>query len=262
MLDEKVVGSLIKLLSENELSELQNDLKDAFGADYTARIDSDSILKSQIEIMILNIVKKAHPEQYNEILSEHKVVKSERDTKAELIRYFSGSKPQEAAVEHDKTEFNEIPAEVDEDTHTANERETNYNLLLDGRFKIIKSFDYFMDSFDEENKDILIKIFLYISVFIFVISIILTYGNASNISDIKALYSDGNLNFLYSYAEICKVNIDFAKDNDCVLSEVNKKISTLSNAKFLNIFFAVITFILILFLLIYKYTYRENKVKN
>ena len=255
MLDEKVVGSLIKLLSEEEVSNLQNDLKGTFGEDYSAKIDGDLKLKAQIEIMIINMVKKEHPEQYQVIMKEHGVVYDQPQTKAQLIKIFSGSQPEEQSADAHQIEADKIQVVVED------EPKANYNMLLDGRFKIIKNFDYFMDSFDEENKDILIKIFLYLSLFIFVVSIVLAYGNASNINDIKALYSDGNLNFLYSYAEICKVDVAFAKGNECVLSEVNKKITTLSNSKFLNVFCIIFFFILILFLFIYKYTYRESKVK-
>lgn len=255
MLDEKVVSSLIKLLSEKEVSNLQNDLKGTFGEDYSAKIDGDFKLKAQIEIMIINMVKKEHPEQYQVIMKENGIVYDQPQTKAQLIKIFSGSQLEEHSADANQLEADKIQVVV------RDEPKANYNLLLDGRFKIIKNFDYLMDSFDEENKDILIKIFLYLSLFIFAVSIVLAYGNASNISDIKALYSDENLNFLYSYAEICKVDVALAKGNECVLSEVNKKITTLSNSKFLNVFCIIFFFILIIFLFIYKYTYRESKVK-
>ncbi|MDI9757473.1 hypothetical protein QM276_17910, partial [Acinetobacter baumannii] len=76
------------------------------------------------------------------------------------------------------------------------------------------------------------------------------------------MYDIGHKTFLFQYAEVCNVNVEVAKANPCVISEINKRISELSNSRFWNTFGVVLFSLLSCFFFYHISTYRDSKDKH
>lgn len=285
MISESTIKSLHGLLNDDEKEILKISIIETYGADVGQKVDKNPAIQDSINQIIYEFTKSKYPDKVERIVfdanesieTQLKIKHISDDLDVTTLKDFTvggdvSSEVTAASLEApDGSEFNDSLNNINNQTPNqvqtpddANERDNNYNYnwLLDGRGKSSFYIDKLLNGLDEESREIVIKCLLYVSIFIVLISLILIILNTSNINQIQSLYDEGHRTFLFQYTEICNVNVRFAKENECVISEINKKISELSNSRFWNTLGLGIFSIISLFLFYQITTYRQSRDKK
>lgn len=279
MISSKTAQDLIHLLSEVEVKELRTSITETFGDDVGSEIDKNQNLQQKINHFIYQYVHSKHPDKtdkilfdVNESMSDFEQSQNVSSEQVPLLKDFVSSNNQTVlAGENTK---NVIQLDLSTDLTVNNEmQKTNlenhdndvnhdYNLILDGRSKLNILLEKYLSGVDDVAREIIIKCFLIISIFIALISLVMVLMNTSNINQIQEMYDIGHKTFLFQYAEVCEINVDVAKGNQCVISEINKRISELSNSRFWNSFGLVFFSAMACFFFYHISTYRDSKDKR
>lgn len=286
MISEATVKTLHSLLSDEEKAILKIDILDTYGSDIGQKIDKNPAIQQSINKYIYDFVKHKYSEQVDKILFDANETvdnvsalnESKNASKAEnndltTIKDFVGINIKNNDVLINSMVKPVEPMEPVEDKADQNEKEDqkktsekkkrfNFNLILDGRTKASIFIEKSLSGLDEESREIIIKCLLYISIFITIVSFLLILLNTSNINQIQSLYDGGQMNFLYQYAQICEIDVNTAKNNSCVISEINKRITELSNSRFWNTIGVSLFSVLSLFFFYQMTTYRQSKDKG
>ena len=279
MISSKTIYELYQLLNQSEVQELKSSITETFGADVESEVDKSPVLQQKINYFIYQYIHLKHPERTDKILfdaneSAHEVVKTEhlKSEPVPLLKDFvSNSSNKSLAPEEQKdviavtlpAELSDIPVEPTNQNHTGNnEVKHDYNIILDGRTKLNILLERYLSGVDDVAREIIVKCFLVISIFVALISLVMVLLNTTNINQIQEMYDIDHKTFLFQYAEVCNVNVEVAKANPCVISEINKRISELSNSRFWNTFGVVLFSLLSCFFFYHISTYRDSKDKH
>lgn len=285
MISSKTAQELIHLLSEIELKELISSIAETFGNDVGSEIDKNQNLQRKINHFIYQYVHSKHPDKTDKVLFDvnESVVDLEQtqyvsSEPVPLLKDFVYSNdhtglasetlnsviqddlPTDLAVDNEKQKNNSN--NLNDSKNSNIELNQYYNLILDGRSKLNILLEKHLSGVDDVAREIIIKCFLIISVFVALISLIMVLMNTSNINQIQEMYNFGHKSFLFQYAEVCGINVELAKGNPCVVSELNNRISELSNSRFWNSFGLVFFSVLACFFFYHISTYRDSKDKK
>lgn len=279
MISSKTAQELFHLLSENEVNELRSSIIETFGDDVDSEVDKNQNLQQKINHFIYQYVHSKHAGKtdkilfdVNESMYEAEQVQCENSEPVPLLKDFVSSNRHTRLANETLKNDNQVdnPAELSlnsekqissfqDENNVANH---DYNLILDGRTKLNILLEKHLSGVDDVSREIIIKCFLIISVFVALISLVMILMNTSNINQIQEMYDIGHKTFLFQYAEVCKVNVEVAKGNQCVISELNKRISELSNSRFWNTFGLVFFSALACFFFYHITSYRDSKDKR
>lgn len=271
MISEITIKSIHALLSDEEKDMLKLSIIEIYGEDVGQKVDKNPGIQDSINQLIYEFVKSKYSDQVERIIfdaneSVDKPLKNEVEDEdlKEVTRIkdyaVSADTRSEATIEN-TIDSGSAAAEQPIESGIAREakKDFNYNLILDGRTKSSIFIEKLLGGLDEESREIIIKCLLYISIFVSLISMVLIILNTSNINQIQTLYEEGQRNFLFQYTDICNVDVRQAKGNPCVISEINKRISDLSNSRFWNTMGLGIFSVLSLFFFYQISTYRQSR---
>ncbi|MFH3574981.1 hypothetical protein WAI05_21805, partial [Acinetobacter baumannii] len=86
-------------------------------------------------------------------------------------------------------ELSDIPVEPTNQNHTGNnEVKHDYNIILDGRTKLNILLERYLSGVDDVAREIIVKCFLVISIFVALISLVMVLLNTTNINQIQEMY--------------------------------------------------------------------------
>lgn len=228
MISSKTIYELYQLLNQSEVQELKSSITETFGADVESEVDKSPVLQQKINYFIYQYIHLKHPERTDKILfdaneSAHEVVKTEhlKSEPVPLLKDFvSNSSNKSLAPEEQKdvvavtlpAELSDIPVEPTNQNNTGNnEVKHDYNIILDGRTKLNILLERYLSGVDDVAREIIVKCFLVISIFVALISLVMVLLNTTNINQIQEMYDIGHKTFLFQYAEVCNVNVEVAK---------------------------------------------------
>lgn len=289
MISELTIKKLYSLLDEEEKDILKLSIIETYGEDVGKKVDKNPAIQDSINQLIYHYVKSKHSDQVDKLLFDvnesvddqhqaEKMVDSAQE-EAPTIKSFAVNSNCKSEISAEQLNIStEVPVvaeakaapNTNTNTNTNSDEESssknnnsifNFNLILDGRSKSSIYIDKLLGGLDEESREIVVKCLLYISIFIAIISLILIILNTSNINQIQSLYEEGQRNFLFQYTDVCNIDVNLAKNNPCVISEINKRISELSISRFWNTIGLGIFSILSLFFFYQISTYRQTKDK-
>jgi len=258
MISENSVKTLIELLSAEDKHTLKVSIEETYGSDISTKIDRNPSIQASLNQFIYSYVKGKHPElaekvlfDANELPEDIKIEKQIASDTPKIKSYVSISSTNPEIALNNLADQKLVVEEQDQSY--------NYNVILDGRTKSTMMFESLFSGLDEKSREIIIRGLLYLSVFITLICTALTIMNTLHINQIQALYGQEQVNFLYQYAHVCQIDVKFAKSNACVIGEINKKITELSNGRFWYGAGIFIFGLISAFFFYYMSTYRQYR---